>query len=135
MNMKLNPTTTATFVLMGVFAGGLLTGMLVERTVLTGPGVAEAREVRVRTASRTPLDREAMARDLGLTADQQMRIDVILDEQQQRMREIMRETRPQTRALLKETRARIEEVLTPEQRERWEAMHAERHRDRESAEH
>jgi Spy/CpxP family protein refolding chaperone len=130
MNMRMNPTATAAFILIAVFAGGLLTGMLVERAALTGANVAEAANVEARSPTRSSLDREALARDLGLTAEQQARIDEILDEQQRRMREIMGETRPRTRAILKETRARVEEVLTPEQRARWEELHRERHRDR-----
>lgn len=130
MNMRMNPTATASFILIAVFAGGLLTGMLVERTALTAASVAEATNVEARPQTHASLDREELARELGLTAEQQTRIDEILDEQQRRMREIMRETRPRTRAILKETRAQVEEVLTPEQLARWKELHAERHRDR-----
>jgi hypothetical protein len=36
MIMRMNSTVTATFVLIAVFVGGLLTGVLVERTLLGG---------------------------------------------------------------------------------------------------
>jgi Spy/CpxP family protein refolding chaperone len=134
MSMRMNSTAPALFLLIAVFAGGLLTGMLVERTVLAGPAVAEASEPRARTHARATEDRERLVRELELTADQQARIDAILDEQQHRIRELMRETRPRTREILKETRARVEEVLTPEQQARWQALHAERHKDRKPSE-
>jgi Spy/CpxP family protein refolding chaperone len=131
MSMRMNSTASALFLLIAVFVGGLLTGMLVERTVLAGPAVAEAAEPRVGTPARAVEDRARLVRELELTPEQEARIDVILDEQQDRIRELMKETRPRTREILKETRARVEEVLTPEQHARWEALHAERHRERE----
>lgn len=129
--MKMNPTVSAGLVLLAVFAGGLLAGVLVERAMLTSPATAEASVERPERSHHggDRLDRAEVARALGLSADQQARIDTILDEQQARIREIMTETRPRTREILKETKARIEAVLTPEQRAQWEAMHAARKRD------
>jgi Spy/CpxP family protein refolding chaperone len=125
--MRMNATATVMFVLIGVFLGGLLAGVLVERTLL-GPPVAEAAAAPASPRPGSAEDRERMARELDLTAEQQARIDEILDEQQAQLREIMRETRPRTRALLQETRSRIEEVLTPAQIERFEELHAQAHR-------
>jgi Spy/CpxP family protein refolding chaperone len=130
MSMRMNSTASAVFLLIAVFVGGLLTGMLVERAILAGPAVAEAAEPRAGTPARAAEDRARLVRELELTPEQEARIDVILDEQQHRIRELMKDTRPRTREILKETRARVEEVLTPEQQARWEALHAERHRDR-----
>lgn len=117
----MNATVTATFVLIAAFAGGLLTGVLIERRLVT-PTEAEASVATVSHRPGSPGDRERIARELGLTAEQEAEIDVILDEQQQRIHEIMKETRPLTRAVVHETRIRIEEVLTPEQRARFEEM-------------
>jgi Spy/CpxP family protein refolding chaperone len=135
MTMRMNPTVTTTFVLAAVFAGGLMAGVLVERTVLAAPAVAEVSVERGAPAGETSSregtrhDRETMARELELTPEQRARIDAILDEQQAELREIMSETRPRTRAVLRETRSRVEEVLTPEQRVRWDEMYAAAKRD------
>jgi Spy/CpxP family protein refolding chaperone len=125
--MRMNPAATATFVLIAAFVGGLLTGVLAERTLL-GPPVAEAATGVAAPRPGSAEDRERLARELGLTSEQQAQIDAILDEQQTQIRSIMRETRPRTRAVLRETRSRIEEVLTPEQQARFEELHAARHR-------
>jgi hypothetical protein len=125
--MRMNATTTATLVLVGVFMGGLLAGVLVERTII-GPPVAEAAAPMASPRPGSAADRERMARELELTPDQQALIDEILDEQQTRMRAIMSETRPRTRAVVHETRSRIEEVLTPAQLERFRELHPVRHR-------
>lgn len=125
--MRVNATASAMFVLIAAFVGGVLTGVLVERTLI-GPPEAEAASAPASPRPGSAEDRERMARELGLTAEQQARIDEILDEQQTQIRSIMRETRPRTWAVLKETRARIEEVLTPAQIERFEELHAEAHR-------
>jgi Spy/CpxP family protein refolding chaperone len=127
--MRMNPTATATIVLVAVFAGGMLAGMLVERAILAPPA-AEASPLATSPRPGSAQDRDRIAAELGLTAEQRERIDEILDEQQREIQAIMRETRPRTRQVVKDTRARIEEVLTPEQQARFEAMHAEMHRAR-----
>jgi periplasmic protein CpxP/Spy len=125
--MRMNATATAIFLLLAAFAGGLLTGVLLERALLPAAAEASTRVVAPRPGSAE--DRERMARELGLTAEQRTRIDEILDEQQRQIRAIMSETRPRTREVLRETRTRIEEVLTPEQRARFEELHAAAHRN------
>lgn len=123
MNMNMYPTATATLLLIAAFIGGLFAGVLVERVVLGSVPDAHAAEDRKTPREGGRFDRERMAADLDLTADQRERIDAILDEQQRQVRAIMRETRPRTREVLHETRIRVEEILTPEQRTRWEEMH------------
>lgn len=127
MTMRMNATTTALFVLIATFVGGLLTGVLVERTLLATPAMAEASPRATAPRGDRSADRARMAEELALTADQQARIDEILDEQQHQVRKIMSETRPRTRSVLRETRVRIEEILTPEQREQFAEMHKSAH--------
>jgi Spy/CpxP family protein refolding chaperone len=126
----MNATATATFVLVATFVGGLLAGVLVERTSMAAPASAEAVATAPAPRPGSAEERQRIARELNLTGEQEARIDEILDEQQRRIRAIMSETRPRTRAVIMETRARIEEVLTPEQQARFEAMHEAGHRDR-----
>jgi HlyD family secretion protein len=70
--------------------------------------------------------RERLVTQLGLTAEQQTRLDPILQESRQQMRELQglppeaRQARAQKAR--EETRSRIREILTPEQRVRYDAM-------------
>jgi periplasmic protein CpxP/Spy len=136
MTMKLNAKAAAGFVLVAVFSGGLLAGVLVERALLAPPSAEASAGASAAAPKHRPgsaEDRDRIARELELTPDQRAQIDLILDEQQARMRAILTETRPQTRAVVRETRARIEEVLTPEQRARLEELHVASHRSERGA--
>ncbi len=123
MKLNMHPTATATLLLVAAFLGGLISGVVFERAVLGS--VPEARAAASESSPRDSdrFDRDRLAEELGLTEAQRTQIDQILDEQQDRIRSIMRETRPRTREVIHETRARVEQILTPEQRARWEEIH------------
>jgi len=130
----MNPKVTAGILVVAVFLAGLLSGVLAERAVFAPTPEAQAAASDTSTRDGTRSERrhrgrwhgevsERMSRELGLTAEQQARIDEILDEQQRQMRAIMRETRPRTNEVLAETKARVDSVLDPEQRERLKTMY------------
>ncbi len=60
--------------------------------------------------------------ELGLDPPQQERVDRLMQEQQQKAEQLMSEMEPRMKALMDSTNAAIEEVLTPEQRERFRQM-------------
>jgi Spy/CpxP family protein refolding chaperone len=126
--MNMRPTTTATLLLMAAFLGGLLSGVLLERTIFGSVAEAHAATEVPAPPEGRPADRTNLVLQLDLTAEQQEAIDSILAEQQQQIRAILGETRPQTRAVLKETRERVDQVLTPEQRDRLRELHREARR-------
>lgn len=66
--------------------------------------------------------RERFAHDLGLTADQQARIDTIMQHRMAAFDSIQQESRPRVRALIAATRAQIDSVLTPQQRDQYHAL-------------
>jgi hypothetical protein len=66
--------------------------------------------------------------ELGLTGDQRERVARILSDQQELVMEITRESRPRIRAVADDTRAAIQEVLTPEQWERFQEIRQNRER-------
>jgi HlyD family secretion protein len=74
--------------------------------------------------------RERLARELDLTADQQAKVEVISNETRDKIRALgtddPAERRKQVERLRSESRARIAELLTPEQRTRYEALGASR---------
>jgi Spy/CpxP family protein refolding chaperone len=126
MTMKIHPTASATIVLVATFVGGLLAGVLVERTIFGTAAEAHAAVPVPPDRDRVPGDRARLALQLDLTAEQQDEVDRILEDQQRQIRAILSETRPRTRAVLRETRAQIEALLTPDQRARWEELYRER---------
>jgi Spy/CpxP family protein refolding chaperone len=112
-----------------IFVAGLVTGVLVvwhsERLFSTpaqhpasvphpGPAVSPG-------GLRLDLLRR-MQRDLNLTADQHEQIDKILKESQERSKKIMEPVAPQIREELNRTREEFRNVLTPEQRAKFDEM-------------
>ncbi len=69
-----------------------------------------------------------LARRLDLTPAQQARLDSIFARRGPRMDSIMGEMRPRLDAEIRAAEAEVEAVLTPEQREEFRRMTAERHR-------
>ena len=68
-----------------------------------------------------------LGRQLDLTGEQKQRGAEIIEESHREARELHQEILPRVAAQLEQTRQRIMEVLTPEQRERFEEFHR-RHR-------
>jgi Spy/CpxP family protein refolding chaperone len=107
----------ATVVLLLVALAGGLAGIALDRRVLLprlfgprfehGLGHHPPREFRKR-----------LARELGLTAEQQTRIDSIMSRQGQELRAIRRGVQPQLDSIISRTRRELDSVLTPEQREK-----------------
>jgi Spy/CpxP family protein refolding chaperone len=73
---------------------------------------------------------ERLAESLSLTPDQESTIDLIVAEEQVRVHELTYELQPHFRAIAEETRGRIENVLTPEQRQQLRTLREERMRGR-----
>lgn len=92
----------------------------------TGGAVAAETAGRETAEQRTQALRERLTRELGLTADQQAKVEAILNETRERIRALAiddpAERRRQAARLRQESRARIAEILTPEQKAKYEAM-------------
>jgi hypothetical protein len=71
---------------------------------------------------------ERLVESLSLTPDQESTINLIVAEEQGRVRELTFELQPQFRAIAEETRGRIENVLTPQQRQQLRTLREERMR-------
>lgn len=114
---------------MVIFVAGLITGALVvwhsERLFSTpaqhpssaphpGPAISPY-------GLRLDLLRR-MQRDLNLTIDQHEQIDKILKESQERSKKIMEPVAPQIREELEHTREEFRNVLTPEQRAKFDDL-------------
>jgi Spy/CpxP family protein refolding chaperone len=72
-----------------------------------------------------PRDREfrdRFAREVGLTPQQQTRIDSIMDRQGRELRVVRGQVQPQLDSIITHTRRALDSVLTPEQRKKAEAI-------------
>jgi Spy/CpxP family protein refolding chaperone len=72
-----------------------------------------------------PRDREfrnRFARELGLSDQQRIRIDSIMDRQGREMRTVRQRVQPQVDSIVTRTRAALDSVLTPEQRKKADAI-------------
>ena len=67
-----------------------------------------------------------LTRRLDLTADQQRQIEPILAETHREAQAIWREVRPRVLAVIEQGENRIAQILTPRQREEFEAIRRER---------
>jgi Spy/CpxP family protein refolding chaperone len=112
--------------LLAVLAGGLA-GVALDRLVLL-PRPFRGPRLEHGPGSHSPRDREFrrhFARELNLSADQQVRIDSIMDLRGRELRAIRRQVQPQLDSIIGRTRRQLDSVLTPEQRKKAEEI---RHR-------
>lgn len=68
--------------------------------------------------------RESLARELGLTPEQQRRVDSIMAQQMDDFRRLREAMRPRFDSLLLDAQARLDSVLTPAQREKLQTLRA-----------
>ena len=67
-----------------------------------------------------PMIRHRLATDLGLTADQQAKLETILANRQKRIQEVQGEVRARFESEQREMRDEIQKILTPEQQKKFE---------------
>jgi Spy/CpxP family protein refolding chaperone len=124
MNNSTRGRLIAALVLFLVAVAGGLTAVALDRTLLRhgpphgGPGFGPP-------FGPPPHEREfrdRMSRELGLSADQQQRVDSLMDRQISEIRRLRAEVQPRLDSVVLQTRREIEEILTPEQREKARAM-------------
>jgi hypothetical protein len=114
----------AAVVLALVAIGGILSGVALDRIVLRPHGGPRPPMEMMRFPSRTPSTEERrrlgdeLARELGLSAAQRVRVDSVMDQQMGKFQALRQEVRPRMRAIVAETRSALDSVLTPAQRTR-----------------
>jgi Spy/CpxP family protein refolding chaperone len=117
--------TMAGLVLLLVALAGGLAGVAVDRLVLLpqmrgGPDFG--RHGRHGPPPPNHEFRDRFAHDLGLTDDQQVRIDSIMDRQMREVRAIRSQVQPRVDSIISGARRELDAVLTPEQRQKAEAL-------------
>ena len=109
------PLLAGLVLLIAVVVGGLA-GVALDRHVLLGHGFHGGFDHR-----RPPRDREfrnRFAKEVGLSPEQQTRIDSIMDRQGRELRAVRRTVQPQLDSIISRTRRALDSVLTPEQRQK-----------------
>ena len=114
---------------LAIFVAGVVTGALLVvysgRSFVTRPGrsVVNKGSSQVSTPGTMRLDfLRRVQRDLELTQEQHEKIDRILKESQERMRKIEEPVTPAIREEMRRTREELRDVLTPEQRLRFDEI-------------
>jgi len=113
---------TAIAVLLLVALAGGLAGIALDRRVLlprADHGFGHG------PRGHSPRDREfrrRFSREIGLSADQQARIDSIMERRGRELRAMRRQVQPQLDSIISRTRRELDSVLTPEQRVKAEEL-------------
>lgn len=132
----------AVAILLAVFMAGIFGGAtlfflfqpdgrhVVERRehIVAGPGMMDG---------HVPGDREGVVfmktpgpglfgEELELNDEQRERVERLMEDQREKAEQLMADMEPRMKALVDSTNAAIEEVLTPEQREQFRELQAER---------
>lgn len=108
--------STAIAAVIGLFLVGILVGVFGTHLFY----LHHLREPGWLVKAGTRLLAADLKRDLDLTPEQEREIDAILAESRQDVIALRREMTPRVLAILDRSRSRIAEVLTPEQRQRFE---------------
>ncbi len=109
---------TATLAVLGIFLAGSIAGVI-------GAQLFYLRSIRepgsmVRWGTR--LLAKDLKRDLDLTSEQARQVDVILAQTRRDTIALRDKYKPEFIAVLKQSRHRIEDILTPEQREEFKKL-------------
>ena len=135
MSTSNNPASRLRFfgaaVLFATFAVGALSGTAVSemnerRTATVAPATNDACKDENSGRHKSMLD------DLGLTPEQQERVDAILADRKRQLDLFWNENKPRMEQIVDSTRAEIRAVLTPEQRAELDRRRAERRAQREA---
>lgn len=103
--------------LLVAFAAGILGGIFAER-IFFHP----RQHTRAQRGLSHPPDLEEMARDLGLSAEQKAAIKNIFEENEVRFKELRTDMHSRLSGIRSEIKNQIDAVLTPEQKQKMEAI-------------
>ena len=109
--------------ILAIFALGVVVGGLAMHLYSTHP----TRHMGLLSAFGSRSNTDDLGRNLDLSDAQQKQIDGILEEARGEARQLRAQITPRLNELMQRTHARIAQVLTPEQKTKFEQYHRERH--------
>lgn len=127
--MNSSPRALAIAFVVVVFVCGVFAGVAGDRLVLDADSHRDHHgPPGPRRGERPPVERyfDELTAELDLSAPQQQQLTAVLDAAQQRARTILEAQRPALNAAREQTRTEVLQVLTPEQRTKFEALEAKR---------
>jgi hypothetical protein len=114
------PLLAGLMLLLAAIVGGVA-GIVLDRHVLL-PRMFHGDHFPGRRPPRDHEFRNRFAREVGLSPDQQVRIDSIMDREARELRLLRGRIQPQLDSIIGRTRHQLDSVLTPEQRQRAEEI-------------
>jgi Spy/CpxP family protein refolding chaperone len=112
----------------GVVTGGLLVRFAEREPAPAEHGTAQQRPAPPGTPGWVRIDfLRKMQKELDLTVDQSHRVDKLLKESQERTKKLMEPISPSLRAEVQRTKEEFREILTPEQRARFDELVKQQH--------
>lgn len=117
-NMKQTFLVAAAFVL--TFAAGVLTGGLLVRQFAGPPPVFERAMKRPPLSPRGMFDVDRMQKHLDLSEAQRQQVEAIVAKYRDQIQQHLERAEPPMRELMRGLRTEVEQVLTPEQREKFQ---------------
>ncbi len=109
-----------------LFGSGIVVGLAWNQTASAGP----TEEVRTEERSRSRGRRRMIVDNVGLSAVQKSAVDSLVVFHRQHMSDLDKEFQPRYRALIHDLREEIKQVLTDDQRIRYDVLLAERDAER-----
>lgn len=100
----------------GIASGVLIANFYESRVMSTQPAASENRE----KAQRSRRDVNKVHDYLGLNPDQRERVSKVLEETRSEFQKLRAETQPRFAAIQEGSRAKIREILTDEQRQKYD---------------
>jgi len=110
--------TSATLLLLATFALGGISGSIAYYLYHVRPTAAQSQRNSRGGGPHNPVDE--LAAGLQLNMEQKQKLSVIIEQSGEKYRKLSRDFRPQYESIRLETRQAIREILTPEQRDRFE---------------
>lgn len=117
------PRLVAALLLVLALLVGVVVGIALDRTVLLR-GPFGGRGWRMAFAGPSPAFRERMVRELGLSPEQRVRVDSVIDRSHREFCAVHEGVRPRLDSIVARTRLGLDSVLTPEQRVKAEKLKA-----------
>jgi Spy/CpxP family protein refolding chaperone len=117
------PRLVAALLLVLALLVGVVVGIALDRTVLLR-GPFGGKGWRMAFTGPSPAFRERMLRELGLTPEQRVRVDSVIDRSHREFCAVHDDIRPRLDSVVARTRRGIDSVLTPEQRVKAEKLKA-----------
>lgn len=114
----MRPKIITAMILTVLFGSGFVMGVAWDGRLDASPASSEEANGRRDDGGRRGL----IVEGVGLTVEQKVSVDAVVDDYRQEMKALQEEFRPRYRSIIEETRGAIRELLSGEQAEEYDAL-------------